>query len=423
MQIHVVQAGDTVEGIAAQYGVNAASLIFNNQLATPSRLAIGQALLILQPSLTHVVRPGESLSGIARLYDIPPIDLVRNNPVLLTRSNLLAGETLVIYTQDERLGTLEVDGYAYPFIQNDVLWQTMPYLTSLLPFSYGFTADGGLVLLDDEALRLTAAQFGAETRLVLTPLDAEGKFNNGLITALVRNPEAQQRLTRELLAAVQARGFAGVDVDFEFVEGEDRIDFTEFVRMLTQAMNAAGYTVSVALAPRESAEQVSRVAAGIDYPSLGMAANQVLLMTYEWGYTYGPPMAVAPLNKVRQIVDYALTVIPTEKIHMGMPNYGYDWPLPYIRGATMARSIGNVEAVNIAVAQNAVIRFDEVAQTPFFEYSAEGVDHIVWFEDVRSIRAKVLLALEKGLAGLGYWNIMRPFLANWLLLNAMVEIG
>ena len=134
-------------------------------------------------------------------------------------------------------------------------------------------------------------------------------------------------------------------------------------------------------------------------------------------------MAVAPLNKVRQIVDYALTVIPTEKIHMGMPNYGYDWPLPYIRGATMARSIGNVEAVNIAVAQNAVIRFDEVAQTPFFEYSAEGVDHIVWFEDVRSIRAKVLLALEKGLAGLGYWNIMRPFLANWLLLNAMVEIG
>ena len=348
MQIHVVQAGDTVEGIAAQYGVNAASLIFNNQLATPSRLAIGQALLILQPSLTHVVRPGESLSGIARLYDIPPIDLVRNNPVLLTRSNLLAGETLVIYTQDERLGTLEVDGYAYPFIQNDVLWQTMPYLTSLLPFSYGFTADGGLVLLDDEALRLTAAQFGAETRLVLTPLDAEGKFNNGLITALVRNPEAQQRLTRELLAAVQARGFAGVDVDFEFVEGEDRIDFTEFVRMLTQAMNAAGYTVSVALAPRESAEQVSRVAAGIDYPSLGMAANQVLLMTYEWGYTYGPPMAVAPLNKVRQIVDYALTVIPTEKIHMGMPNYGYDWPLPYIRGATMARSIGNVEAVNIA---------------------------------------------------------------------------
>ncbi len=286
MQIHVVQTGDTVEGIAAEYGVDPARLIFDNQLATPSRLAIGQALLILQPALTHTVQPGESISGLAKLYDIPPITLVRNNPVLLTRSDLQVGETLVIYTQDEPLGRLVVDGYAYPFIDRDVLWQTMPYLTSLLPFSYGFTAAGGLVLLEDEALRRTAAQFDVSTRLVLTPLDAEGKFNNGLITALVRNPEAQQRLTNELLAAVRARGFTGVDVDFEFVEGQDRIDFTQFVSTLTQAMNAAGFTVSVALAPRESAEQVSLVAAGIDYPSLGMAANQVLLMTYEWGYTY-----------------------------------------------------------------------------------------------------------------------------------------
>ena len=51
-------------------------------------------------------------------------------------------------------------------------------------------------------------------------------------------------------------------------------------------------------------------------------------MTYELGYTGGPPMAVAPLDKVRQVVDYALTEIPAEKLFLGVPVYGYDWPLP-----------------------------------------------------------------------------------------------
>ena len=32
-------------------------------------------------------------------------------------------------------------------------------------------------------------------------------------------------------------------------------------------------------------------------------------MTFEWGYTYGPPMAVAPLPQVRAVLDYAVSVI------------------------------------------------------------------------------------------------------------------
>ena len=126
-------------------------------------------------------------------------------------------------------------------------------------------------------------------------------------------------------------------------------------------------------------------------------------------------MAVAPLNMVRRVVEYALTEIPAEKILMGIPNYGYDWPLPYVRGTTAATVIGNVEAVRIAAENGAVIQFDEIAQSPFFTYRKDGILHEVWFEDVRSIEAKLQLAQEKGLMGVGYWNLMRPFRANWLL--------
>ena len=128
-------------------------------------------------------------------------------------------------------------------------------------------------------------------------------------------------------------------------------------------------------------------------------------------------MAVAPLNKVREVVEYALTKIPSEKIHLGIPNYGYDWTLPFVQGTSKAVTIGNVQAVQIAIAQGSAIFFDEIAQSPYFTYTAEGTTHEVWFEDVRSLSAKVGLVKEYQLRGMSYWQIMQFFRANWLLLN------
>lgn len=127
-------------------------------------------------------------------------------------------------------------------------------------------------------------------------------------------------------------------------------------------------------------------------------------------------MAVAPLDQVRRVVEYAVTEIAPEKINLGIPNYGYDWPLPFVRGTTAARTIGNVEAIQIAIQNNAVIQFDETAQSPFFNYTSDGIFHEVWFEDVRSIQAKFELIKEFGLRGAGYWQLMRWWRANWLLL-------
>ncbi len=48
--------------------------------------------------------------------------------------------------------------------------------------------------------------------------------------------------------------------------------------------------------------------------------------------------------------------------------------------------------------------------------------HEVWFEDVRSMREKFHLVTEYGLRGVGYWQIMRLFRANWLLLDDLFDI-
>lgn len=371
MEIYVVKPGDTIDGIAMKLGANAEQLIYDNQLVYPYELAVGQALFA-------------------------------------------AGE------RRNATRALSAGGYAYPFISSWVLEQTLPFLSELFVFSYGFTGEGELLppaYGEDDWMIAEAKNYGTRPILTLTPFGLDGTFNNRLIHSVVNSEEFKTNLIQNLLEVMEEKGYQGVDIDFEYILAEDRDAFTAFVQEAAEIMRENGYRISVALAPKTSSEQKGLLYEGKDYRALGEAADHVLLMTYEWGYTYGPPMAVAPLNQVRKVVEYALTQIPAEKIDLGIPNYGYDWPLPYVRGTTRAATINNVQAVRIAVDHGAQILFDNVAESPYFTYSENGTEHEVWFEDVRSLLAKFELIKEYGLRGCGYWQIMQWFRANWLLLK------
>lgn len=376
MEIYVVKNGDTVDSIAESYGISVSSVIFNNQLSYPYALAVGQALLL---------SAGTSFSPTYSAY---------------------------------------VNGYAYPFIERNVLDETLSYLTTLSVFSYGFTTEGEIVPpeLDDTFMIRSAWEKGVRPILTLTPFGPDGKFNNYLITTMVNNEAIKSNLLSNLLEMIQEKGFGGVDIDFEFILPKDRIPFAEFVADTRNYLAPYGYQVSVALAPKTSDSQAGLLYEGKDYGLLGAAADSVLLMTYEWGYTYGPPMAVAPINKVREVVEYAITRIDPAKIDLGIPNYGYDWTLPYIRGSSAATTISNLEAVQIAIAHDAEILFDEIAMSPYFQYEQDGQLHEVWFEDVRSYQEKFSLLPAYLLRGMGYWQIMRLFRPNWLLLEDTFQI-
>ena len=422
MDIHVVQPGETLYSIAVQYGVPMSRLLDDNQLPDPTRLVVGQTIVVQYPLRTYVVRPGDTLTSIANANGLSVRQLLRNNPVLRGESRILPGQELVLEYQQEKEGTLSVNGYAYPYVDKGLLQRTLPYLTNLTPFTYGFDAEGSLVLLDDQAMLAAARQMGVAPLLHLSTLTEEGGFSNELAHIALTDGQVQNTLISNLLQVLRSKNYRGLDVDFEFVYPEDAEAYAQFVARLRGLLSPMGLPVIVALAPKVFAEQPGLLYEGHNYRLLSQAADQVLLMTYEWGYTYGPPMAVAPIRNVRQVVEYALTEMPPEKIWLGIPNYGYDWQLPYQQGRR-ATSISNQYAVTLAARHYAAIRYDEQAQSPWFRYvDAQGQEHEVWFEDARSIRAKLALIPEYGLYGAGYWNLMRPFPQNWLVLNALYNI-
>lgn len=422
MDIHVVRPGDTLYGIAQQYGVSMSQLLQDNQPPDPARLVVGQTLVIQYPEQTYTVRPGDTVSSIAAAGGISVRQLYRNNPILHGTDRIVPGLTLVLRYRQEREGTLTVNGYAYPEIDRELLQSTLPFLSDLAPFTYGFTADGDLIPLEDQALIDAARQMGVRPLLHLSTLAESGNFSNELAHIALTDQAVQSRLIAQLLDTVRRKGYQGIDVDFEFVYPEDAQTYPQFIQRLRSVLAPLGLPVMVALVPKVYAAQPGRLYEGHSYGLLAQAADFVLLMTYEWGYTYGPPMAVAPIRNVRQVVDYALTEMPPEKIYLGIPNYGYDWVLPFRQGSR-ATSISNQQAVELAAQYRSAIRFDENAQSPWFRYMDEsGQEHEVWFEDARSIRAKLALAAEYGLYGVGYWNLMRPFPQNWAVLNALYDI-
>ncbi len=370
MSIYIVRQNDSVDEIALNYGVDVQRIIYDNQLIYPYRLAVGQALYI-------------GVNG------------------------------------DNGKRNIYCNGFAYPFISRWVLEQTLPYLSELSIFSYGFTPEGYLVWpqLNVKWMIDLAREYGTIPTLTLTPFDESGRFNNNLISSIVNNSEYKARLIDRVREEITTNNYGGLNIDFEYILASDRDAFTAFVQEMTYVMRENGIITTVDMAPKTSSTQSGLLYEGKDYAGLGAVSDYVLLMTYEWGYTYGPAMAVAPINKVKQVVDYAVTQIDNSKINLGVPNYGYDGALPYIAGKSKAQTIGNIEAVNIAIANNAQIHFDDIAHSPYFNYIADGQEHEVWFEDVRSIQAKRRLYEEYSLHGLGYWQIMQLFRANWLILN------
>lgn len=240
MQIYVVKEGDTIDRIATAFTTDVEEIAYDNQITEPYRLAVGQALLI------------------------PVEEEVR--------------EKRSVY----------VNGYAYPYIRDEVLLETLPYLTNLSVFSYGFTIEGDLIppQVDDSRMIREALIQGTAPILVLTPFDQTGMFNNYLISEITQNMTAQQNLIDQMLSVMEEKGFVGIDLDFEYILPQDRVAYADFVANVRAQAAPRGYTVSVALAPKTSANQKGLLYEGKDYKLLGAAADSVLLMTYEWGYTY-----------------------------------------------------------------------------------------------------------------------------------------
>lgn len=419
MQIHVVRQNQTLFEIAQTYGTTVNDLIEANEIPNPNNLVVGQTLVIPIIGRFYWVQPSDSLWSISRRFNISVQQLASVNRISPNQP-LQIGFRLYIpqgpKTRGEFNGYVEPRGMSVaPELENSAR-EAAPYLTYLAPFSFQALRDGSL---KEPLLNNFPAIARANNNVLMMVITNQenDQFNDELGRILLNDIDIQNRFLNNIVATAKKYGFRDIHFDFEYLRPADREAYNRFLRKARDRFKQEGWLISTALAPKTSADQKGRWYEAHDYRAHGAIVDFVVIMTYEWGYSGGPAMAVSPIGPVRNVLQYAVSEMPSSKILMGQNLYGYDWTLPFVEG-TVAKAVSPQQAIQLAARYNVPIQYDTRAQAPFFRYvDEEGKRHEVWFEDARSIQAKFDLIKELRLRGMSYWKLGLSFPQNWLLIT------
>lgn len=415
MHIHVVQRGEVLWQIANYYQSNLDDIIEVNNITNPDLLLVGQSLLIPSGDTVYTVRTGDTMWQIAQNYGVPIQELLWENRII-NPNQIYPGQIINIPVKQKT--TIEVNAFTYILGMDAVpiVEEVGEHLTYLTPFAYLVNEDGSLEPIDDEPA------IGAAISKGVVPMMSIVNFTYNLsgevlANIILNNTSTISTLQDNIINIMKEKGYRILNIDFEYIYPEDREAYNRFLENTANRLHDEGFFISTSLAPKVSSDQRGLLYEAHDYEAHGRIADFVVLMTYEWGWRGGQPRSISPINEIERVLDYAVTVIPRNKILMGFQIYARDWRIPHIEGQE-AETFSNQEAIELALRYGVPIQYDYLGQSPFYRYTdEEGNAHEVWFEDARSAQAKFDTVKEYNLRGISYWGLGYPFPQNWALLE------
>lgn len=400
MFIYTVRPGDSLFSISNKYNISIDDIRLVNGLEMLN-IVPNQALLI--PSSTYIVQPGDSLYSIAQMAFVSLEQLEAANPSLNPNDLQIGMQITIPLIEDYAVSTFNYYVTRTPELDAFLISDFAPYSSYIALFDYQFNPNGDIVnVLDDRTAIETAWRNRVVPIVTITNLVPEG-FSTELVQQTLNNQTTRTNLINNIINLITERGYGGVNIDFERIATEDRDIFTQFLFELKSRLNEQYYILTVAVPPKTS-EDIPWLL-GYDYGGIGSVVDLMFIMTYDWHHTESEPGPVAPINEVRRTIEFAINHVPKDKIILGVPLYGYDWPIPYTPDRP-GSALSNADAVNLAMQYQSPIQYSDEFATPSFRYVDEsGQMHEVWFEDSRSISEKMKIMRDFKIQGLGAWQL------------------
>lgn len=273
-------------------------------------------------------------------------------------------------------------------------------------FWYSFDATGKIIPRGNVDLKLKeeAQKNGAKAYALVHNMNASGSvgFDANLAHSVLANPSVRTNFVKNLVDLTTKDGWDGISVDIEKTPPADRDNFSAFVDELGKALKAKDKILNISI-PAKYVDYPSDLWSGAyDYAAIGKAADQIILMTYDehgFGTTQGP---IASDGWVDRVIKFAIGKIPREKIVMGLPVYSFDWGSDK---PTTPAYLSYAQTLERAKKHGVEVQTDPNAKVPQFAYTANGVRHEVYFENIASLRSKMESALENKLHGVAIWRL------------------
>ncbi|QQE80662.1 glycosyl hydrolase family 18 protein [Alicyclobacillus sp. SO9] len=272
-------------------------------------------------------------------------------------------------------------------------------------------ASGDLTGAAPAGTTVQASSAGYSVYAMITNLTTKG-FSATEMTAVLSNSVNRTRLHNQLLKLVQSKDYAGVMLDFESIPPSNEAAYSRFVSSLAAALHAEGKRLEVAVPALTGASQ-SGLNGAYNLAKIGQAADEVVVMAYDYSYFGGPAGPIAPIPWVQQVLAYTISEIPSSKVVLGLDAYGYDWSGKH----TTAVSLKNVSS--FVKKRHIQPQWNKSAEAPWFQWTdSKGNVHTVYYENGKSTSAKLDLASTYGAGGVAVW---RAGLEDNAVLNALAK--
>ncbi|TCK98071.1 S-layer family protein [Natranaerovirga hydrolytica] len=281
----------------------------------------------------------------------------------------------------------------------------------------------------DEPLT-TAIDSGATTQLMVFAnqqriIDPKTEEETLLLEYILTNDEVKDNLIRDIMDEVKLLNtdtsleFDGVVIDFEEMRGEALAQaFNVFLRDMKEALDPYDKSLYVAVHPARRPGQTYYD--GYDFKGIGEVADKVILMAHDYyaksltdtemarGYTNTP---LTPLEEIyyalRAITDDETGIIDTEKIWLQFSFDAVQWKLEDNTIINRRPYSPSYEAIYNRLQQDVELNYSNSSENPFVRYYDENDDtnNVLWYEDARSIQAKMDLAKTFGIEGISLWRL------------------
>ena len=292
----------------------------------------------------------------------------------------------------------------------DSVRQNLSSLNVLAPYYYNLDANGNVGGSDQAQVTRLAKSLGVKVIPMIKNSPGYDDFHK-----LLADPNQVKHIIDQIDNLITYNGYDGINIDWEEVNASDRPLLTSFMGQLYAKLHPKGKLVTQAVVAKAH-DATSGWGGSYDYAALSSYLDMAVVMTYDYSYAGGHDGPVAPISWVQSVMAYATSQFGPGKVLMGMPFYGYDWNLSQggnAHGDTYQGILDNVKQ------NNGTIGYDDNFQEPFADYTQNNDHHRAWFENPRSIAAKLDMMKRNNLGGYAVWRLGQESVDFWPVMRLM----
>jgi spore germination protein YaaH len=253
-------------------------------------------------------------------------------------------------------------------------------------------------------------------RVLATVTNYSSHFDPAIADSILSDTSRTNEQINAIVGACVAQGYDGVDLDWENMKARDRDLFSAFVTQLATALHSQGKILAIAVEAKTSEPGDWASQKAEDWAALGGVVDEFQIMTYDDHGGWSKPGPVAPPAWMDSVLSFAETEVPSNKIWMGVPFYGYNWSNGGARSVTWRQAQGLVKRYGPTIARTS-------SGEARFQYRAGGFRHVVYFQDSTAISEKlqVVLADHPAIAGIAIWAMGGEDPSFWTLIHSELK--